>query len=330
MRGYALSHSAEVTHSFIQQAPSLPMMADRDVPHRSDRLTPEEKVNHTKQMRATNELMASLDHPAPASRKKKPKVAGTKKKMDQLARVNFTNAGRGRILKSGEYAKGEEFVGEYTKGEEFVGGQIVHEDAPVSLIKDMVDKHLEVMINEVRELKLAKRSTVENHHDQCLAFGRVAATLGGDYDMKPMKAEGGFSQTSNPILVGGGVLFNVLWVDAVQKKVFEETTQIVTKKYLQTYFHDLYFQLIVCNEEQHKPALKQLVQWNFSYNSPLAFWSVIFHSRGDNGLANDNTFTWKEALSHATPDLEWDEMFMKRSWDKTIHKDSSWEEEQLE
>ena len=93
MRGYALSHSAEVTHSFIQQAPSLPMMADRDVPRRSDRLTAEEKVNHTKRMRATNELMASLDHPAPSSRKKKPKVAGTKKKMDQLAHVNFTKDG---------------------------------------------------------------------------------------------------------------------------------------------------------------------------------------------------------------------------------------------
>jgi hypothetical protein len=320
MRGYALSHSAEVTHSFIQQAPSLPMMADRDVPRRSDRLTAEEKVNHTKRMRATNELKASLDHPAPASRKKKPKAAWTKKKMDQLARVNFTNAGRGRILKSGEYATGGEFV----------GGQLVHEDAPVSLIKDIVDKHLEVMINEVRELKLATRSVVANHHDQYLAFARVAASLGGDYDMKPMKAEGGFAETANPILVGGGVLFNVLWVDAVQKKVFEETTQIVTKEYLQSYFHDLYFQLIVCNEEQHKPALHQLLEWNFSYNSPLAFWSVIFHSRGENGLANDNTFTWKEALSHATPDLNWDQMFMKRSWDKKNHKDSSQEEEQLE
>ena len=71
IRGYALSHSAEVTHSFIQQSPSLPMMADKDVPRRSDRLTKEEKVNHTKQMRAMNELQASLDHPAPASMKKR-------------------------------------------------------------------------------------------------------------------------------------------------------------------------------------------------------------------------------------------------------------------
>jgi hypothetical protein len=93
IRGYALSHSAEVTHSFIQQAPSLPMMADKDVPHRSDRLTKEEKVNHTKRVRATNKLQASLDHLAPASRKKQPKAARTKKKMDQLARVNFTKDG---------------------------------------------------------------------------------------------------------------------------------------------------------------------------------------------------------------------------------------------
>ena len=76
------------------------MMADKYVPRRSDRLTEEEKVNHTKRTRATNELQVLLDHPAPASRKKKPKAAPRmKKNTDQLARVNFTNAGRGRILK---------------------------------------------------------------------------------------------------------------------------------------------------------------------------------------------------------------------------------------
>ena len=93
MRGYALSHSAEVTHSFIQQAPSLPMMADKDVPPRSDGLMEEENVNRTKGVSATNELQASLDHPAQASRKKKPKAALMKKKMDQLAHVNFTKDG---------------------------------------------------------------------------------------------------------------------------------------------------------------------------------------------------------------------------------------------
>ena len=52
------------------------MMADKKcVPRRSERLTEEEKVNHTKQMRAMNELQASLDHPAPASRKKQAKAA---------------------------------------------------------------------------------------------------------------------------------------------------------------------------------------------------------------------------------------------------------------
>ena len=78
------------------------MMADKKcVPRRSKRLTEEEKVNHTKRMRAMNELQTTLDHPAPASRKKKAKAATqTKKKTDQLARVNFTNAGPGRILKS--------------------------------------------------------------------------------------------------------------------------------------------------------------------------------------------------------------------------------------
>ena len=149
------------------------------------------------------------------------------------------------------------------------------------MIKDIMDKHVEAMINEVGKCKLATRSDVANHHDQCLAFGRVVASLGGDYDMKQMKAEGGFAETANPILAIGGVLINVFWADAVQKKVFEETTQIVTKEYLNRYFHDLWFQLIVCDKEQHKPALRQLVQWKFSYNSPVAFWSVIFHSRGE-------------------------------------------------
>ena len=90
----------------------------------------------------------------------------------------------------------------------------------------------------------------------------------------------------------------------------------MTKEHLERYFHDLYFHLVVCDKEQHKPALRQLEQWNFSYQTPLAFWSVIFYSWGENGIANDNTFTWKESLSCATPGLEWGEMFMKRSWDK--------------
>ena len=77
-----------------------------------------------------------------------------KKKTDQLARVNFTDAGPGRVLKSGGYATGGEFV----------AGQIVRQDAPVSLIKDIVDKHLEAMINAVSELKFATRSDVKNQH----------------------------------------------------------------------------------------------------------------------------------------------------------------------
>ena len=114
-------------------------------------------MNHTKRMRAMNELQALLDHPAPAIRKKKTKAATQmKKKTDQLARVNFTNAGRVRILKRGEYATGGEFV----------AGQFVPQDAPVSLIKDIMDTHVETMINEVGECKLATRSDVSNHRDQ--------------------------------------------------------------------------------------------------------------------------------------------------------------------
>ena len=64
------------------------------------------------------------------------------------------------------------------------------------------------------------------------------------------------------------------------EKVFEETTLLVTEEYLKRYFHDLYFQLIVCDKEQHKPALRQLEEWNFSYHTPLAFWSVIFFILG--------------------------------------------------
>ena len=80
------------------------MMTNKYVPRRSDRLTKGEKVNHTKRMRSMNKLQASLDHQAPASWKKKAKAATQmKKKTDQLARVNFTNAGPGRILKSGGY-----------------------------------------------------------------------------------------------------------------------------------------------------------------------------------------------------------------------------------
>ena len=104
----------------------------------------------------------------------------------------------------------------------------------------------------------------------------------------------------------------------------------MTEEYLKSYFHDLHVQLIRCVKEQHTPALHQLLPLNFSYNNPLVFWSVIFHSRGENGVANGNTFIWKEALSRVTPDLERAEMFMKRSWDKQIHKDSSQEEEQSE
>ena len=60
------------------------MMADKDVPRRSDRLIEEENVNHTKQTRAMNELQPSLDHLAPASRKKNVKAAPQmKKKTDQ-------------------------------------------------------------------------------------------------------------------------------------------------------------------------------------------------------------------------------------------------------
>ena len=97
-----------------------------------------------------------------------------------------------------------------------------------------------------------------------------------------------------------------------------ETIQVVTMEYLERDFHGLYFDLIVCDKEQHKPALCQLESWNFSYQTPLVFWSVIFfNSRGDHNIANDNTFTWKETLVRATQGLE-------------CHKDSSWEEEQLE
>ena len=86
------------------------------------------------------------------------------------------------------------------------------------MIKDIMDKNVDAMINEVGECKLATRSDVANHHDQCLALGRVTASLGGNYDMKQMEAEGGFTETANPILVGGGVLINVFWADSVQKK----------------------------------------------------------------------------------------------------------------
>ena len=181
-------------------------------------------MNHTKRMRAMNKLQASLDHPAPASRKEK---------------ANFTNAGPGRILKSGDYATGGEFD----------AGEILRQDAPGSLIKSITDKHVETMINEVGEYKLATRSDVVNYRDQCLAHGRVAASLGGVYQMNQIKAEGGFEETASPILFGGGVMFKVLWADVVLKKIFEETTQIVTKEYLERYFHDLYCGLIVCDKE---------------------------------------------------------------------------------
>ena len=82
------------------------------------------------------------------------------------------------------------------------------------------------------------------------------------------------------MLFGGGAMFKVHWANVVLKKAYEETTQIVTKEFLERYFHDLYFDLIVCNKEQHKPALLRLKSWNFSYQTPLAFWSVIFSFSG--------------------------------------------------
>ena len=62
-----------------------------------------------------------------------------KKKTDQLVRVNFTNAGPGRIFKRGEYASGGEFI----------TGEFVRQDAPASFIKSIMDKQVETMIDEV-------------------------------------------------------------------------------------------------------------------------------------------------------------------------------------
>ena len=131
-------------------------------------------MNHTKRMRAMNELQTTLDHPAPASRKKKAKAATqTKKKTDQLARVNFTNAGPGRILKSGEY----------TSGGVFIAGQYLCNDAPATFGKSTTDNKVETMIDEINNCKLVTRSEVEKHRDMCLANGRVTASLVGDYQM---------------------------------------------------------------------------------------------------------------------------------------------------
>jgi len=279
-------------------------------------------VNHTKRMRAMNELQTTLDHPAPASRKKKAKAATQtkKKKTDQLARVNFTNAGPGRILKSGEY----------TSGGVFIGGQYLRKDAPATFGKSTMDNQVETMINEINNCKLVTRSEVEKHRDMCLAHGRVTASLVGDFQMHRIEAEGGCKETASPMLFGGGAMFKVCWADVVLNKAYEETTQIVTKEFLETYFHDLYFDLIVCNKEQHEHALLRLAPWHFSYQTPLAFWSVIFHSRGDRGIVNCNTFEWKKALACAANTLDWDGIFDKRSWDKKNYDDSSQEEEESE
>ena len=80
-----------------------------------------------------------------------------------MARVNFTNPGPGRLLKSGEYATGGEFV----------AGQIVRRDAPASLIKSIMDKHVETMINEVGERKLATRSFVAKYRDQFFTMAEL-------------------------------------------------------------------------------------------------------------------------------------------------------------
>ena len=93
----------------------------------------------------------------------------------------------------------------------------MRQDAPASLIKSTMDNNVEIMINEVGKCKLVTRSDLVNHHDQCLAFGRVAASLEGVYEMNQIKAEGGFADTANPILFCGGLLFKVLWADPVQK-----------------------------------------------------------------------------------------------------------------
>jgi len=42
-----------------------------------------------------------------------------------------------------------------------------------------------------------------------------------------------------------------------------------------------------------------------------------------NGVANENTFDWEGALSHATPDLEWDGVFDRRYFGKKNYEESS-------
>ena len=54
----------------------------------------------------------------------------------------------------------------------------------------------------------------------------------------------------------------------------------------------------------------------FQLPNPLAFWSVVFRSRGDRGIENYNTYTWGKALGCASEGLEWDSIFVKPSWDK--------------
>ena len=297
----------------------------KELPRRSNRLTNEDKMAHTERMRETVILQKLLDHPPPAPKKnKKPKAKRSGKKTPAPAKktpalVHFTNAGRGRVLKNGEY----EAEGEIEAAGEFVGGMEVDKDAPVSLIKNAMDMQVEAMMTQVGDMTLATRSEVVNVRIQMLAFARVAATLSGTYDMIQLGAEDGYAPTGNQSLLGGGVSFEVHWIDQVDSRSYKETTQIVTKEFLSTYFHDLYFQLIVCDEEMHKPALDQLKEWNFSYVCPTAFWSVIFHSRGVNGVANENTFDWEEALSHATPDLEWDGVFDRRYFGKKNYEESS-------
>ena len=186
------------------------------------------------------------------------------------------------------------------------------------------------MIYEINNCKLVTKFDVQKHKDMCLAHGRVTASLVGNFQMHRIEAEGGCKETASPMLFGGGAMFKVCWADVVLNKAYEETTQIVTKEFLETYFHDLYFDLIVCNKEQHEHALLRLAPWHFSYQTPLAFWSVIFHSRGDRGIVNCNTFEWKKALACAANTLDWDGIFDKRSWDKKNYDDSSQEEEESE
>ena len=85
----------------------------------------------------------------------------------------------------------------------------MRQGAPASLIKSIMDKQVETMINEVDRVKLFTRSDVTKHRDMCLAHGRVAASLVGVYQMDRIEAEGGFKETASRILFGGGAMFKV-------------------------------------------------------------------------------------------------------------------------